>query len=216
MCLMGLDQEAVGRIRKTASELQDDDSDTCLCRDCVEVIPYKIKECPHCGCTDIPKKITCKNCNESFSEDDLDSDACPECGEDPEADVSNFSSEYDANSEIPIAYWRGHSYLHGWMEALWEKKGRPYKHPDWEDFNCANLPLTLEDINQFEADVVAQNLPQANKPKMYSSLEKHLGLKGLFGKDSPDQQHKETDLKFCEDARLAVKNGYEVFYTAYY
>jgi len=80
----------------------------------------------------------------------------------------------------------------------------------------AKTQRLLEDINQFEADVVAQNPPQANKPKMYSSLEKHLGLKGLFGKDSPDQQHKETDLKFCEDARLAIKNGYEVFYTAYY
>ena len=68
------------------NEAEKDNSGTCLCRDCIEEIPFSVAECPYCKSKDIPKKVTCWNCKESFSEDDIEEfagfslDCCPHCG----------------------------------------------------------------------------------------------------------------------------------------
>ena len=144
----------------------------------------------------------CRECDEEFS---VNERYCPCCGHPP-----------DYEEQELLVCWRKHSKLHGWMEALWEKRGRPNNRPEMEGFNCTDLPLTLEDIDRLEADVKARNLTQAKVPEMYSSLGEHLGIENLFADDSSDEDYLETDLEFCKEARESLKDGYEVFYTAYY
>jgi two-component sensor histidine kinase len=52
-----------------------------------------------------------------------------------------------------IAYRRKHPNLHGWMEKLWESKGRPGEETQGEQFNGIELELTLEDIDALEEAV---------------------------------------------------------------
>ena len=117
-----------------------------------------------------------------------------------------------------IAYWRKHNRLHGWMQQLWEDKGRP-NAPQQEspmgDFNCVPVRLTLSDIEQLEAHIVDKKLPETG------------GF--FFGDDSfnwddengkpfedGDYYYKETDLKFIEDARKAIEEGKEVYYDSWW
>ena len=62
--------------------------------------------------------------------------------------------------EESLADWRKHNRLHGWMEQLWEDKGRPYEGnlDDLDSngmgaFNCVPVELTLTDLEQLEADL---------------------------------------------------------------
>ena len=100
-----------------------------------------------------------------------------------------------------LAEWRKHPNLQGWMQRLWESKGRPNEHEDTIDFNCVNLPLTEEDINQLEADVVACRLPSTS---------------GFFYGSDADDYYWKTDLAFIEKAREALSNGEEVTYGSWW
>ena len=87
-----------------------------------------------------------------------------------------------------IAYWRKHPHLQGWMENLWEIKGRPNAHEDKDiaglsDFNCVPLELTKDDLDGLEEDITNSHLPRTN------------GF--FFGSDS-DDHYKEYDLHFIE------------------
>ena len=121
--------------------------------------------------------------------------------------------------EESLAEWRKHNRLHGWMEDLWEDKGRPFNGKLEEnpmgDFNCVPVELTLEDLDQLESDINEKVLPETG------------GF--FFGDDSfawedddgkPFQgnnyYHKETDLQFIEDARKAISNGKKVFYNSWW
>ena len=57
----------------------------------------------------------------------------------------------EAEESEEIAYWRKHNRLQGWMEQLWEDKGKPNllegSNPIG-DFNCIPVELTLSDIEQ--------------------------------------------------------------------
>ena len=129
--------------------------------------------------------------------------------------------EQDGEEES-LADWRKHNRLHGWMEDLWEQKGRPYNgNLDdlggglGSDFNCVPVELTLEDLDQLEADINKKVLPETG------------GF--FFGGDSfewtdedgnklpeGDYYYKETDLQFIEDARKAISNGKKVFYNSWW
>ena len=91
-----------------------------------------------------------------------------------------------------LADWRKHPNLQGFMEARWCGDG---------DFNCAELILTLEDIDELEAAVRGGDLPDTG------------GF--FFGGDSSDH-YKEQDLEFCEAARDALADGYTVIYSSWY
>ena len=116
-------------------------------------------------------------------------------------------------------YWRKHNRLHGWMEELWESKGKPFngklEDNPLGDFNCVELELTLEDIDQLEEEIVNMTMPET------------AGF--FFGGDSfeykdddgnefseGDYFHKKDDLKFIEDARKALAKGERVTYYAWY
>lgn len=114
-----------------------------------------------------------------------------------------------------ISYWRKHNRLQGWMEQLWEDKGRPNFDPKVGGFNCTPLPIDESDLEQLEAHVCNKDLPETG------------GF--FFGDDSftwededgnphkgKDYYHKQTDLDFIEQARKAIKDGNEVFYHCWY
>ena len=104
----------------------------------------------------------------------------------------------DEDGNITIAEWRKHNRLHGWMEELWEDKGRPNFNESQSqamgDFNCQPVELTLSDIEQLEAHITNKSLPDTQG--------------GYF--------YKETDLEFIRDARQALQDGKKVFYDSWW
>ena len=98
---------------------------------------------------------------------------------------------------IEIAYWRKHPNLHGWMEELWNSKGRPGDGGDM--FNGIELELTWEDIDMLENDINEGALP---------------GTSGFFFGDPADDYYREDDLKFIREARAQLFLGLRVFYNS--
>lgn len=117
--------------------------------------------------------------------------------------LDQFAFAIDNNGEKEeLAYWRKHPNLQGWMENLWESKGRPNAHEDKDsngmsDFNCVELELTHEDLDNLEQAITNDELPSTN------------GF--FFGSDS-DDHYKEQDLEFVRKAREALDSGLTVVY----
>ena len=126
----------------------------------------------------------------------------------------------DTGEREELACWRKHNRLQGWMEQLWEDKGRPNFNPTTKDggmghFNCIPGELTLSDIEQLEAHVTNKALPETG------------GF--FFGDDSfnwtddegnefanGDYYYKEVDLEFIGLARKALQEGKKVFYDSWW
>ena len=116
---------------------------------------------------------------------------------------------YYVNNEgekVEIAYWRKHPNLQGWMENLWEKKGRPNLPDDYEssgmgDFNCVPVELDSDDLDDLENDILNDRLPVT------------VGF--FFGEDKGDY-YKEKDLQFVKDARVALDGGLRVMYDSWW
>ena len=112
--------------------------------------------------------------------------------------ASQANSKYDDNHEI--AYWRKHPNLHGWMERLWEEKGRPGLDPNDEQmFNGIELELTWEEVDRLEKDIIAGNLP---------------GTSGFFFGTDADDYYKQYDLEFCKNAKADLFLCQRVFYNS--
>ena len=95
-----------------------------------------------------------------------------------------------------LHYWRKHPNLQGWMENLYyEKDGES------ESFNCVNVQLTWEDLEQLEKDIKEGDLPET------------CGF--FFGNDS-DEYYKEETLEFIEKGLDSIKNGYDVNYSSWW
>ncbi len=109
---------------------------------------------------------------------------------DPIAEVDFKAHEGDEQ----IAYWRKHPNLHGWMEALYHRKGGTQK------FNCATLRLDAADIDALEQAINENGLPHTT------------GF--FFGQSEPDDN--ETDRTFIAAARLALAEGYSVYYDSWW
>ncbi len=125
----------------------------------------------------------------------------------------------DSDGNITISEWRKHNRLQGWMEQLWEDKGRPnFEEADSQamgDFNCVELEITLSDLEQLEAHVENKSMPETS------------GF--FFGDDSfswadendkpfkdGDYFHKETDQEFIREAREAIADGQKVYYNCWW
>ena len=98
-----------------------------------------------------------------------------------------------------LMYWRKHPNLHGWMERLWEEKGRPGAESDAEMFNGIELELTWTDIENLEADILEDNLP---------------GTTGFFFGDDSDEYYRESDLNFVKEAKADLFLGLKVYYNS--
>ena len=98
-----------------------------------------------------------------------------------------------------LMYWRKHPNLHGWMERLWEEKGRPGAESDAEMFNGIELELTWTYIENLEADILEDNLP---------------GTTGFFFGDDSDEYYRESDLNFVKEAKADLFLGLKVYYNS--
>jgi len=129
-------------------------------------------------------------------------------------------ADEDEDGNITIAEWRKHNRLHGWMEELWEDKGRPNFNKSQSqamgDFNCQPVELTLSDIEQLEAHITNKSLPDTQGfffgDDSYSWDEDDEGNKLPEG----GYHYKETDLEFIRDARQALQDGKKVFYDSWW
>ena len=113
----------------------------------------------------------------------------------PETAV-DFKSE-DGVEEMELHYWRKHPNLHGWMENLYYLKGGKA-----DSFNCVNVELDLDDLNQLERHITEGQLPQTS------------GF--FFGQSNLDEDEIKDDLEFIRDARRAISEGMSVFYTSWW
>lgn len=105
----------------------------------------------------------------------------------------NLEVDFDIPQEHieEIHYWRKHPNLHGWMEKLYRmKKGAA------EEFNVVNLQLTDEDLDVLATAIINKELPDT---------------KGFFFGDSRGDESSD-DLKFVAEAKVAISEGYIVFY----
>lgn len=113
------------------------------------------------------------------------------------------NSEWDGNNHREIAYWRKHPNLHGWMEQLWNSKGRPgveqYSTNADVMFNGIELELTWEDLDALEEDIKNARLP---------------ATRGFFFGDGSDEYYRDQDLKFIKEARAEIFTGLKVFYNS--
>ena len=101
----------------------------------------------------------------------------------------------DGQEDLEIAYWRKHPNLQGWMENLWREKGNA------GEFNCVEVELTFEDLEQLEASIEGEELPETQ---------------GFFFGNNSDDFYREQDLAFIADASEAIEQGYTVIYTSWW
>ena len=114
------------------------------------------------------------------------------------ATQSNASANAGKLVQREIAYWRKHPNLHGWMQQLWENKGRPNGHPG-DQFNGTELELTWDDLEELEQDIVNKRLP---------------ATRGFFFGDNSDNHYQEQDLAFVRNAKAELFLGLKVFYNS--
>lgn len=98
-----------------------------------------------------------------------------------------------------IGTWRKHNRLQGWMENLYVSKG------GMDEFNCKDLTLTTEDIDNLEKVIKSKSLP------------KTVGF--FFGNDSYGdytEEEKQYDLQMIADAKQAINDGYEIVYSCWW
>lgn len=121
--------------------------------------------------------------------------------------LDQFARTIDKDgNKIEIAYWRKHPNLQGWMENLWEAKGKPGLPEDnnpnmMGDFNCIPVELNSDDLDDLEDAVRGSGLPNT------------VGF--FFGSDS-DDYYKENDLEFISKAREALDAGLTVVYDSWW
>ena len=123
-------------------------------------------------------------------------------GLDMYAYVASKEHDHDSNSTSrELAYWRKHPNLHGWMERLWQEKGRPgdEHHVNDSTFNGVELELTWEDLERLEKDITDSNLPYTE---------------GFFFGSPSDDYYREQDLKFIREAKAELFLGLRVFYNS--
>jgi len=102
------------------------------------------------------------------------------------------------NKPYEIAYWRKHPNLHGWMERLWERKGKPGAG-ETETFNGIELELNWDDLDELERAVRHGQLPDTQ---------------GFFFGNPADSHYYEQDLEFVNNAKAEVFLGLKVFYNS--
>jgi hypothetical protein len=122
--------------------------------------------------------------------------------------TNDFESE-TVTKPYELAYWRKHPNLHGWMEQLWERKGRPGTivssliKPGTGNkdaiFNGIELELTWDDLDELERAIRHNQLPDTE---------------GFFFGNPADGHYYEQDLEFVNNAKAEVFLGLKVFYNS--
>ncbi len=108
----------------------------------------------------------------------------------------------DENDErVEIAYWRKHNRLQGWMEQRYVDKGGK------EEFNCVDLELTEEDINDLETAIEDRELPETGG--FFFGNDSYSDYEGEYG-------YKQVDIDFIEKARQILESGNRVVYSCWW
>lgn len=115
--------------------------------------------------------------------------------------LDQFAYAINGDTKTEIAYWRKHPNLQGWMENLWETKGRPNAHEDSDDFNCVPVELTKEDLDSLEQALDSNSLPSTV---------------GFFFGSNSDNVYRQQDMEFVQAARKALDNGQKVVYDSWW
>ena len=119
--------------------------------------------------------------------------------------LDQYAFAIDNNGEKEeLAYWRKHPNLQGFMENLWESKGRPGDRNEnniMGDFNCIPVELTHDDLDSLEAAVTNTELPSTT---------------GFFFGENSDAEYQHEDLEFIEKARKALDSGKTVVYDSWW
>ena len=116
--------------------------------------------------------------------------------------AAQANADWGTGEQIEIAYWRKHPNLHGWMEQLWEAKGRPgVIDTSYQDvmFNGVEVELTWDDLDQLEEDITNGRLPHTT---------------GFFFGSNSDDYYQSQDLEFVRKARAELFTGLKVFYNS--
>ncbi len=110
-----------------------------------------------------------------------------------EEEVVEYYNEWEDSMEL--AYWRKHPNLEGFMSELYYEKGGE------DEFNCAEVELTLEDLDALEETLDESALPETT---------------GFFFGANADDHYAEQDREFIREARAAIKQGYTVVYSSWW
>jgi hypothetical protein len=99
-----------------------------------------------------------------------------------------------------LHYWRKHNAMHHWFEQLAISRGLVNSV---EDFNCVKVPLSREDLDRLECDIIS------------GKLEPEAGF--FFGPTDYDpKEDMGSDLLAVAKARQALAAGKEVFYDSWW
>ena len=120
--------------------------------------------------------------------------------------------------EEPLADWRKHNRLQGWMQELWESKGCPNRNTKdnpMGDFNCVELQLNAQDIDELEDAILTMSMPESHGF--------FWGSDSFFWTDEDGNHYPENsyyylerDLEFITEARKMLDKGYRVLYSCWY
>ena len=125
--------------------------------------------------------------------------------------------EEESEARNELAYWRKHNRLQGWMEQLWNNKGRPNAQTDGNvmgDFNCVDLELDVNDIDALEEAIENFALPATQG--FFFGDDSYLWESEDGNPSSANYFYKEKDLQFIEEARKALDKGDKVVYHCWY
>ena len=98
-----------------------------------------------------------------------------------------------------IGVWRKHSDLQGWMQQLAIKKGLV---DSIKDFNCIDMQLSEEDIDNVEEAIKNSMLPKTT------------GF--FFGYSYADEAERERDLLIFSEARDYSNMNWNVYYSCWW
>lgn len=124
----------------------------------------------------------------------------------------------NSDDDVQLMEWRKHNRLQGWMQQLWSDKGCPNAQTEGNemgDFNCVELQLTAQDIDNLEYSINNFELPEANGF--------FWGSDSYFWNNEDDEPfpeneywYKSNDLIFVESARKALDNKHRIYYSCWY
>ncbi len=123
----------------------------------------------------------------------------------------------NSDDDEQIAEWRKHNRLQGYMQSLWESKGCPKENDETPgEFNCVELQLSAEDIDNFEQAMTAMEFPEANGFFWGSDSYKWNSEAGETDRILEKYYYRDRDQDFINDAREALAKGYRVYYSSWY
>ena len=111
-------------------------------------------------------------------------------------------SENKDGERTEIAYWRKHNRLQGWMENKYVDEGGT------EEFNCVDLELTMDDIDQLEATINNKMLPETGGFFFGDDSYKHY--------DNDEYGYKKDDEVFINKAIEELNKGNKIIYSCWW